>query len=135
MKIKKKCLEIIKHTIITCKENKRKITFLNPNKKSISKILVDGCQIIDGLRCDYLITYDTRQEFVELKGKNLEHAFKQLERTIDLLGKKNHQKRAFVISSRSPLTSPVIQSQKLRFKRKFKSELIVKNNSESVKIT
>lgn len=135
MKIKKKCMLQLTDSRIKCEENKRKIVFFNPTRKKINKIIVDGCQITDGVKCDFLVTYDNSENFIELKGEDIKHAFAQLIRTISLLGDKNyHNRNSYIISSRSPLTSAEIQNQRLKFKRNQNSNLIVKNGSLEIEI-
>ena len=134
MKIKKNCLIETYKNVIVCEENKRKILFFNKNNKKVIKIIIDNCQIENGLRCDFLVIFNNLQNFIELKGNDISHAFKQLERTINLLGKNQYLKKAFVISSRSPLSSPELQNKKLFFKRKLKTMLIVKNKFIKINI-
>lgn len=135
MKIKKDCIETLNSTRIVCKEHKRKITFINSLKVKVSKIKVDGCQIIEGKRCDYLITYKNNEHFIELKGSDIRHAFKQLKRTIKILGNTKCISRvSYIISSRSPCSSPEIQDFRVKFGKKYNSKLVVKNNSFEVEI-
>ena len=135
MEIKEECVEVLNTSKIVCEENKRKIVFNNLSNSNISKIKVDGCQITEGIRCDYLITFNNDEHFVELKGKDVTHAFKQLIRTINLLKNSSCTNRvSYVISSRSPLTSPEIQVQRLKFIKKYQSKLIVKNSNYQVSI-
>ncbi len=135
MKLKDECIQILGSTRIKCEENKRKIIFLNPQRKNVKKIRVDGCQIVDGVRCDFLVTYTQTENFIELKGEDIKHAFDQIIRTIMILGDKRCRKRnSYIISSRSPLSSPEIQNKQLLFKRKYQSTLIVKNESLEVEI-
>jgi hypothetical protein len=135
MVIKKECIKQLTDTRIKCEENKRKIIFLNSSRIKVKKIRVDGCQIIDGVKCDFLVTYNKTENFIELKGEDIKHALAQLIRTISILGSKNCQNRnSFIISSRSPLTSAEIQNHRLLFKRKHSSTLIVKNRNLEVEI-
>lgn len=135
MEIKEECVKVSNNSKIVCEENKRKIVFNNSSNKNVSKILVDGCQITEGIRCDYLITFNTDEHFVELKGKDITHAFKQLIRTITLLKNSTCNNRvSYIISSRSPLVAASIQVERLKFRKKYQSELIVKNNNYQVKI-
>ncbi len=135
MKIKEICIEKVKDKKIVCEENKRKITFLNPSKIDVEKIIVDGCLIVNGLKCDFLVRHDKYEHFIELKGSDINHAFKQLSRTITLLGKESCPKRiCYVISSRSPLSAAEIQVLRIKFRKKFNSDLIVKNGSFQTEI-
>lgn len=132
MEINADCLEILNDSRIVCREHGSSITFLNPSNSTVSKILVDGCQILDGPRCDYLIKHENNnsktEHFIELKGSDVRHAFVQLESTIRILGEKETAYRtSYVISSRSPLSSAEIQVVRLKFKARLQSDLIVKN--------
>lgn len=135
MEIKENCLSRSNDTKIKCEEKSRKIVFTNTKKLTVDKILVDGCQITDGSRFDYLIKLENREYFVELKGQDLRHAFEQLKNSITLLGQSTCLDRSsYVISSRSPLASSEIQVARLRFLRYYKSDLIVKNNNLKVNL-
>ncbi|WP_461641383.1 hypothetical protein [Labilibaculum euxinus] len=130
MEIKKECTLSTTDSKIKCEENKRKIIFINKNRDNVDKITVDDCQITSGLRCDYLVKHAKKEYFVELKGEDIKHAFQQLARSISILGSDDCQlRKCFVISSRSPLASAQIQNVRLQFKRKYSSDLIVKNIS------
>jgi len=133
--MKSKCILRLTDTRIKCEEKKRKIVFYNPSRISVSKIIVDGCQITKGVRCDFLVTYGETENFIELKGEDIRHAFEQLIATINVLGDENCVNRnSYIISSRCPLTSPEIQNKKLLFKKKYNSNLIIKNKSIEVEI-
>lgn len=96
----------------------------------MTKVNVDGCQITDGIRCDYLILDHCHNEyFVELKGKDLPHAIEQLEATIQQLSDKNNttRKQAIIVSSRNPSNDTSVQRAKAIFKKKYNTELISKN--------
>lgn len=135
MTIKDDCITKLTDSRIKCEENKRKIIFYNPSRMNVNKIRVDGCQIIEGVKCDFLVTYNKAENFIELKGEDIKHALSQLIRSITILGEKNCQNRnSFIISSRSPLTSAEIQNHRLQFKRKLNSTLVVKNGSLVVEI-
>jgi hypothetical protein len=130
MEFKKECTLSTTDSKIKCEENKRKIIFNNNNRFKVDKILVDNCQITSGVRCDFLVKLDKREYFIELKGEDIKHAFEQLTRSISILGSVECQlRKCFIISSRSPLASPQIQNVRLQFKKKYNSDLIVKNKS------
>ena len=135
MRIKEECKEQLTDTRIKCEEYKRKIIFINSSRMIVNKIRVDGCQIIDGIKCDFLVTYDRTENFIELKGENIKHALDQIIRTISILGNNNcYNRNSYIISSRSPLSAADIQNHRLQFKRKYKSSLIVKNSNLEVRI-
>lgn len=128
MRIPDTCISISNEKIIPLKENKSCFRFLNPEQKDIRCILVDGCAITDGLRCDHLIIDANGMEhFIELKGHDISHAVKQLENSIQQLSPHKRTKYAFIVSTRCPSSGTDIQIFKKRFKQKYNSELIIKN--------
>ena len=134
MNYKKECVERSTNKKIVCEEHKRKIVFINNNKRVVEKIQVDGCQITDGIRCDCLVNFGKIQNFIELKGKNIKHAIEQLKRSIKILGQKDNQIMCYIISSRSPVSSAEILNLKLSLKREFKADLKIKNDKIEVQI-
>jgi len=118
-------------SIIVLKENKSQLVIRNSHNEKVRQVKVDGCAIKDGQRCDFLIIGSNNSEyFVELKGCDVEHAIKQLERTINILGSKikSIKRYSIIISSRCPLLTPKIQKLKLHFRKNLMSELIIKNH-------
>lgn len=127
---KQACTWEVTDKILVVKENKCKCIFSNPNQRLLTKIKVDGCQITEGVRCDYLILDHCRNEyFVELKGKDLPHAIEQLEASIQQLSAKDNaiKKQAVIVSTRNPSNDTSIQRAKAAFKKKYGVELIPKN--------
>lgn len=68
-------------------ENKCKIIFENESNQILYEVRIDNCLIKDGKRCDYLVLIPRINSaiFIELKGKNLLYAIKQINSSIDLL--------------------------------------------------
>lgn len=129
-KFKVVCVKDVTDRLLTLAENKRKCVFKNPEKHPLKKITVDGCQIIENAKCDYLVIDHSQNEyFVELKGKDLPHAVEQLEESIRRLSNMNaHTKKfALIVASRYPSNDTTIQRAKAIFKKKYKAELISKN--------
>lgn len=127
---KSACTRETTDKLLVVKERKCKCVFTNPNQRLLTKVNVDGCQITDGIRCDYLILDHCHNEyFVELKGKDLPHAIEQLEATIQQLSDKNNttRKQAIIVSSRNPSNDTSVQRAKAIFKKKYNTELISKN--------
>lgn len=124
------CSSIVNKKQIVLSENKSRITFINKGQKDIEQVKVDGCAVKNGLKCDYMLIEDTEMEhFIELKGSDIDHAILQLIDTFKKLSKcaKSHNKCAYIISTRCPLTSTKIQNEKVRFKKHYNSSLIIKN--------
>lgn len=115
--------------ILVLEENKRKCIFSNPQNHILTRVVVDGCQITKGIKCDFLVLdHEENEYFVELKGKDIPHALEQLESTIkQLSGTKNILKMAIIVTSRYPSNDTSIQRAKVFFKKKYKVDLISKN--------
>ncbi len=128
--MKKKCIEKNNNKIIPFKEQRSSLFILNKEQQKTSKIKVDGCEITEGLRCDYLLLTDKMEYFIELKGQDINHAIKQLRQSISKLSRnaREEAKVSFVICSRSPLSSASIQNEQLKFKKEFNSRLIIKSS-------
>lgn len=132
MEFKQACVKEVVDKLLVLEENKRKCLFLNPNRHPLMKIVVDGCQIVEGAKCDYLVIDHCGNEyFVELKGKDLPHAIEQLEKSIrqlsDMRDNAGKKKYAFIVASRHPANDTSIQRAKVVFKKKYNVELISKN--------
>jgi len=133
--MKAHCSEHINHKRIVFQENRSKLTVLNPKQILVEKVEVDGCEITNGIRCDFFMQKAKENErdieyYIELKGQDLEHALEQLKRTISELSKdaKKQKKVSFIICTRSPLSSTKIQNFRVQFKKKFNSSLIIKSS-------
>lgn len=127
------CVQPTKDSKIKFEENKRKIIFLNPERQEYKRVQVDGCAINDKLtmRCDkLLVSADEHEErYVELKG----HAIDQLEATIVRLGEFDDNRHAYVISTNvAPAYTTKIQQKALYFKKRYRSELVVREKQLEV---
>lgn len=113
----------------TSKNRRSKFRLENPQKASIQVIEVDDCTITQGVRCDYLLILPNGQElYIELKGSDVQHAVKQIARTIEKLTQsQSATKLCFIASTRCPINSAQIQTLKKRFKKKYNAKLTVKN--------
>ncbi len=83
------CTVCSQHPIINAAEQKSKYSLMNPQRREVCKIRVDGCVFTqaDGIKCDYLfLSCDTATAFfIELKGSDLSHAIDQINQSIDQL--------------------------------------------------
>ncbi len=117
---------------IVFEEKRSKITFDNPQRNTYTKVDVDGKEITQGKRCDYLLVrYDSEpneEYFIELKGCNIEHAIEQLQETIKILSSDfKLPKYAFIIASKvSYKINTKIQNSKKNLLKKFTAKLIIK---------
>ncbi|TWV96212.1 hypothetical protein [Chitinophaga pinensis] len=126
----KNCRLTSKNKIFTFEEQRSKLILKNRDEVESVKIHVDGCEINEGLRCDYLHLAKEIEFYIELKGQDLHHAIKQLKQTINKLGTKNkeQQRVCYIICTRSPLASTEIQEFAREFRRNYNSRLVIKSS-------
>lgn len=75
------------------KKNPQKLVLKNPKKLFIDEVIIDGCLISDDkIRCDFMFyipnqelvyNYQYKENYIELKGSNLEHAVHQIINTVN----------------------------------------------------
>lgn len=114
--------------------SRAKIYFLNPKSQAIRKVKVDGCAIVEGKRCDWLlISPDSTERFIELKGKKTKEAVEQLKEAVAKIGNTSQsvKKHAYVVSSRLPKASPE-RSEYLRKFRQIGTELHFRRSGDEV---
>ncbi len=135
------CTEQNKNKIITASESNRKFIINNPNEKTVKKIKVDGCLITNTnqVRCDYMFKIDipyTKVIYLELKGKNIEHACEQLKATIKLFEQdhSNIEKDCHIVASRVPKLATDIQQLKVQFKKQQNAKLSVGTMQTTISI-
>jgi hypothetical protein len=101
-------------------ENNSRMYICNYARKDYVTILIDGCDISHGQKCDigvYLVSSEERL-LVELKGSDIKHAASQLQETlIHYALKKTAGVKCFIISSNNPMSSTAAQSLKLTFRK------------------
>jgi len=127
----KNCRTTSRNRIFKFEEQRSSLTLENIDQVPSTKVIVDGCEINDNdLKCDYLHLAKNIEMYIELKGQDLLHAMKQIERTMKLLST-NYQKKSkisYIICTRSPLTSTEIQNYDRQFRLKFNSKLVIKSS-------
>jgi len=83
------CAECDCRKIITVKDEGNKPTFIarNSAEKLCCKIRVDGCLIVEGDKCDFLVLncVDRNAFFIELKGSHLSKACSQIYHAVEQL--------------------------------------------------
>lgn len=134
--MKEECTIINKNKLVVFQENKSKLIIENKDEVEGSKIIVDGCEITQGLRCDFMYLIKDTEFYIELKGQDLEHAIIQIKSTISKLSEnpKKTKKKSFIICTRSPLSSASIQNLQVKFRKHYNSELIIKSTPYKFKI-
>jgi hypothetical protein len=130
------CATQTTNKLITASENNRKLTIKNPSEKSVRKIKVDGCLIVDSSkRCDYIfeIIDNVASDkigsviYLELKGRHIEDAYEQLVATIDrfITEHQGIKKACHIVASRVPKTGPEVQQMQVEMLRKKHAKLTV----------
>lgn len=127
----KNCRNTSRNKIFTFSEQRSSLTLVNKDEVKSIRIHVDGCEINDsGIRCDYLLIAKEIEMYIELKGQDISHAIRQIERTINMLSidPKNSHKISYIICTRSPMSSTEIQVYSRLFRAKYNSRLLVKSS-------
>ena len=119
------CNECNNNRIIVTEENKRKFIFQNNSNHMVNKVKVDGCYIINGAKCDYLIELISSDIvetvfYIELKGSDINHAIEQIEITLQHCREihNNANKECYIILSRFPSSGTSSQTLKKKFKKR-----------------
>lgn len=128
--MKKECTTQTKQKIITFSEKRSTLILNNTNQVEVTCIVVDGCEITSGIRCDHLMLAKEIEHFIELKGQDLMHAIEQLIASIKALSSNaaRQPKISYIICTRSPLNSAQIQNLQVQFRKNFNSQLIIKSS-------
>lgn len=89
-KFSTECLEFFDNRrIVNVEENSRKFVGINSKQKPFVLYRVDGCIIVGGQKCDFLLfnCSELIAYLIELKGSDLKHAVSQINITLNhLLG-------------------------------------------------
>jgi hypothetical protein len=84
-----RCIESLRHSKVKVHDRGTNVSavFLNPEKRSVERIRVDGCLAPSGqTAADFLVSIPAVVDvIVELKGTDLRKAFEQVEATVDFL--------------------------------------------------
>ncbi len=128
--MKKECTIKNRNKLVVFKERRSQLTIENKDEVLATQIIVDGCEITSGLRCDFMFLIKEMEFYIELKGQDINHAIKQIEMTILRLSQDRikQKKKSFIICTRSPMTSATIQNLQVKFRKKFNSELIIQSS-------
>jgi hypothetical protein len=115
------CVQSVNHSQIKCEEKQSKFILLNPQRKSVEYITVDGCIYPRGhheLCCDFALNFANTTVFVELKGSDIAHAIKQILATKqDAKFTINPDKIAVVVSSKTPKDDQSLRLQKIHLRK------------------
>ncbi len=127
------CCNLEKSRFILKKQNKSAFKLVNNKEYEIGTIELDECKNYNylGLRCDYLLNcYDKDISiFVELKGKNINHAILQLDNSIKNLKKfcRNNLYAYSIGTKTLPKSRSNINKAKEIFRKKYNLKYENKN--------
>lgn len=122
------CAENGNRSNLKLEENKSVLYIINSLNKDYVKIIIDSCDVTEGIKCDFgihLVDKD-RNLLVELKGSDISHAYDQLEKTLGIYNLKNCNKTScFVVTSNNPLSATTSQILKMKFRKHNGVELVI----------
>lgn len=107
-----------------------KVLLENPGKIMIKIVRIDDC-VIKGntqIRCDRLVIVPNQELiFIELKGKKIDQAFRQILATLEYIYKacsstQNHRITGIIACTRCPLAATDIQNLKAKFRNLCRSK-------------
>ncbi|MDR1190277.1 MAG: hypothetical protein LBK60_01260 [Verrucomicrobiales bacterium] len=111
-----------------------------PAPGKFDQIQIDGCVFgaqDQHLRCDWLLRFNCAEQrheiYVELKGKNIRHAARQLGETIRLISSEA-LRHCYIVYTSNPLTSSELQTLKVRFQKNFNAHLKTVRDQSTVKL-
>jgi hypothetical protein len=129
------CTQLLTHSKVKVEQRGRKAVFKNTAGAAFRKIHCDGCLIKAGLSADWIVVRDGVGHLViELKGKDVEHAMKQVHATaaVWLHQLRNGERFAgLIVANQFPKVNTVVQRQQSIFRKCFSGPLhIVCKNYE-----
>jgi hypothetical protein len=119
--------------VIKVEDYGRKATFENPLRKKHFVYEVDGCMVDNETASDFVVAkVGFGDLIVELKGRDVDHAVKQIFATVQLwghFGLRNGRLAALIVCSQYPRSSKSVRRAQQKFASAFKEKLVVKCGS------
>lgn len=105
------CTVVTNNSIEKFEERRSTLNIKNSARRDLLRLQVDGCLIVTGKRCDWLlIDKKTNTEiFIELKGADVDEGIKQICTSVEVLSKNPKKKFGYVVCTRCPISSPGLQ--------------------------
>jgi len=129
------CIEECRHPIVVLRgENGRKARFTNKARISYKKYQVDGCLLEKGKSCDAAVSADNELALIEFKGKNVEHAFKQIMDTVPYFKNEQGWKGricGLIVSTEVPSGSVTANRLRQKFAQAHKSNLKISSSQDT----
>lgn len=124
-----KCQKTTKVSKIKVQENNKSVTFLNPSKETYLVTQHDGCMVKNKIACDWVISkHDIGDVFIELKGRDIDHATVQVLTSVEYWKSNNlicGAVAGIIVGSQYPGIDTKIQRAMLMFAKKYKGYLRV----------
>lgn len=115
-------------------EEGKQVIFLNLDREAFVKTRIDGCLIDNATACDWVVSHDNADLFVELKGTDVDHGLLQILTTAQYWvehGYNSAKLAALVVCCRYPRVATGVQRAKLQFERRYRGPLhVVPRNKE-----
>jgi hypothetical protein len=136
-----RCIESLRHTKVKVHDKGTNVSavFLNPEKRTVERIRVDGCLAPSGqTAADFLVSMPNIVDvIVELKGTDLRKAFEQVEATVDFLQQRRNIPRKppnsavigiLIVCAEYPSKNPRIQSKRDSLRKRGLRVLVSTHN-------
>lgn len=136
-----KCTEQCQDSFVSVIANLKSFGILNRGLENINRIQIDDCVFgaADGKKCDWLFEFlESGEEmafYVELKGTNMNEAYKQLVETLKKLRviHANSHRRCFIVCAETPRFNTV--SQRLERKMPLDHKVLLKVARTPLRVT
>jgi len=123
------CCTTTRNSLIKVEEKGKKAVFVNDQNAIHIVVRVDGCVIRNSKAADYIVSRaDLGQVVIELKGKDVEEAVKQVEATASYWitnGYSTGPIAALIVSTQFPKVSTSVRKAQERFRKAFRTPLHV----------
>lgn len=132
------CTETLTHTRIKVddKRSPRWAVFLNPGRSAIRKIRVDGCLVTKTIAADWVVSKtDSLDVVVELKGRDVGHAIRQIMATLRFwskhagCGQNDHLAALIVCTQQHPRDNTKIERARRQIAQEHRAPLHVKSRN------
>lgn len=105
------CVVVSTNSIEKFEEKRSVLNIKNASRRELLRMKVDGCLIVEGRKCDWLLVdkKTNTEVYIELKGVDVGEGVKQLTSSVEALTKNPKKKYGYVVCTRCPISSPAIQ--------------------------
>ncbi|MEE4626650.1 hypothetical protein V2L00_23385 [Pseudomonas alliivorans] len=130
------CSVSTSNSIEKFEERRSVLNVRNATRRRLVRVKVDGCMVVAGKRCDWLLIDEESgtEIFIELKGADVGEGVKQICASADALSKKPSKRFGYIVCTRSPLSSPEIQRLQKQLLKTHLLSLRVKTTIHNVDI-